>query len=98
MEKMMAENQAAMAKGTRRGIWKKRPQLSSTSTSPKRSLRSKGWTSRPKRQTPIPNCVTPRLGGWTPKTRAEDTRIMLADLSSMDDDTGAWFMKKRANV
>jgi hypothetical protein len=32
------------------------------------------------------------------KTHAEDTRIILADLSSMDDDTRAWFMKKRATI
>jgi hypothetical protein len=32
------------------------------------------------------------------KTRAEDTRIMLADLSSVDDDTSAWFMKRRAEI
>jgi hypothetical protein len=32
------------------------------------------------------------------KIRAEDTRIMLADLSSVDDDTRAWFMKRRAEI
>jgi hypothetical protein len=32
------------------------------------------------------------------KTHAEDTIIMLADLSSMDDDTRAWFMKKHAEI
>jgi hypothetical protein len=30
--------------------------------------------------------------------RAEDTRIMLADLSGVDDDTRAWFMKRRAEI
>jgi hypothetical protein len=28
------------------------------------------------------------------KTRAQDTSIMLADLSSVDDDTTTWFMKR----
>jgi hypothetical protein len=32
------------------------------------------------------------------KIRAEDTRIMLTDLSKMDDDTKTWFMKKRAEI
>jgi hypothetical protein len=32
------------------------------------------------------------------KILAEDTRIMLADLSSVDDDTRAWFMKRRAEI
>jgi hypothetical protein len=32
------------------------------------------------------------------KLRAEDTRIMLADLSGVDDDTRAWFMKRRAEI
>jgi hypothetical protein len=32
------------------------------------------------------------------KIRAEDTRIMLADLSSVDDGTRVWFMKRRAEI
>jgi hypothetical protein len=32
------------------------------------------------------------------KLRAEDTMIMLADLSGFDDDTRAWFMKRRAEI
>jgi hypothetical protein len=32
------------------------------------------------------------------KTRAEDTRIMLTDLSIMDNDTRACFTKKRAEI
>jgi hypothetical protein len=32
------------------------------------------------------------------KVRAEDTRITLTDLSNMDDDTRAWFGKKRAKI
>jgi hypothetical protein len=32
------------------------------------------------------------------KTRVEDTRIMLANLSSIDDDTRAWFMKRHAEI
>ncbi|KAK1699550.1 hypothetical protein QYE76_016247 [Lolium multiflorum] len=32
------------------------------------------------------------------KIPVEDTRIMLADLSNMDDDTRAWFLKKRAKI
>jgi hypothetical protein len=32
------------------------------------------------------------------KTRAEDTRIMLPDLSGVDDDTMVWFMKRRAKI
>ncbi|KAK1661695.1 hypothetical protein QYE76_049854 [Lolium multiflorum] len=32
------------------------------------------------------------------KIHAENTRIMLADLSSVDDDTRAWFMKRRVEI
>jgi hypothetical protein len=32
------------------------------------------------------------------KTRADDRRIMLADLSSVHDDTRAWFMKRHAEI
>jgi hypothetical protein len=32
------------------------------------------------------------------KTCAEDTRIMLVDLSGVDDDTRAWFMKRRSKI
>ncbi|KAK1699490.1 hypothetical protein QYE76_016187 [Lolium multiflorum] len=32
------------------------------------------------------------------KTRAEDTRIMLVDLSGVDDDTRAWFMTRHAEI
>ncbi|KAK1616811.1 hypothetical protein QYE76_022328 [Lolium multiflorum] len=32
------------------------------------------------------------------KTRAEDTRIMLADLRGVGDDTRAWFMKRHAEI
>jgi hypothetical protein len=32
------------------------------------------------------------------KIRVEDTRIMLADLGSMDDDTRTWFLKKRIKI
>jgi hypothetical protein len=32
------------------------------------------------------------------KTRAKDTRIMLANLSGVDNDTRAWFMKRRAKI
>lgn len=32
------------------------------------------------------------------KILAEDTRIMLADLSNVDDDTRAWFIKRRAEI
>lgn len=32
------------------------------------------------------------------KIWAEDTRIMLADLGGMDDETSAWFLKKRAEI
>jgi hypothetical protein len=32
------------------------------------------------------------------KIRTEDTRIMLADFSNMDDDTRAWFLKKRVEI
>jgi hypothetical protein len=32
------------------------------------------------------------------KNRAEYTRIMLANLSNMDDDTRDWFMKKHAET
>ncbi|KAK1627350.1 hypothetical protein QYE76_001665 [Lolium multiflorum] len=60
LQKLMAENQASMAKRDEKKRLEKKPQLPSTSTSRKRSLRSKEWTSRPKRQTPRPNCVTPR--------------------------------------
>ena len=32
------------------------------------------------------------------KTRAEDNKIMLADVSSMDEDQRAWILKKRAEI
>jgi hypothetical protein len=32
------------------------------------------------------------------KIRAEDAMIMLADLGNMDDDTRAWFVKKRDEI
>jgi hypothetical protein len=32
------------------------------------------------------------------KIQVDDTRIMLADLSNMNGDTMAWFMKKRAEI
>jgi hypothetical protein len=32
------------------------------------------------------------------KIRAEDTRITLTNLGSMDDDTRAWFRKKRTEI
>ena len=32
------------------------------------------------------------------KTRAEDNRIMLADVSTMDEDQRAWILKKRAEI
>jgi hypothetical protein len=32
------------------------------------------------------------------KILAEDTRIMLADLNNVDDDTRAWFMKRHAEI
>jgi hypothetical protein len=32
------------------------------------------------------------------KTCAKDIRIMLVDLSKMDDDTRTWFTKKRAEI
>jgi hypothetical protein len=44
---------------------------------------------------------------WTPearrldveaKIRAQDTRIMMADFATMDDDTRAWFLKKCAEI
>jgi hypothetical protein len=32
------------------------------------------------------------------KIRVENTRIMLAGLSNMDDEPRAWFLKKRAEI
>ncbi|KAK1596763.1 hypothetical protein QYE76_007804 [Lolium multiflorum] len=32
------------------------------------------------------------------KTRAEDTRNILTNVSNMDDDTWAWFIKKHAKI
>ncbi|KAK1687152.1 hypothetical protein QYE76_048000 [Lolium multiflorum] len=83
LEKMMAENHAALAAiGTRRGVWKKRMDVEAKKADAEAELR---------------DAEARRMDAET-KTRAEDTRIMLADLSSVDDDTGTWFMKRRTKI
>jgi type IV secretory pathway VirB10-like protein len=69
LEKMMTKNQADMAKRDEKKRMEKRSQLPFTSASPKRSLRSKGRTSRPKSHMLRPNCMTPRQGGGTLRPR-----------------------------
>ncbi|KAK1603848.1 hypothetical protein QYE76_027521 [Lolium multiflorum] len=87
MEKMMADNHAAMAARDEKRRLEKEAAAAIYHNLAKEVIEVQKADAEAK-----------LLDDAKAKILAEDTRIMLADLSSVDDDTRAWFMKRRAEI
>jgi hypothetical protein len=93
MEKMMADNHAAMAARDEKRRLEKEAATAIYHNLAKEVIEVQKADAEAK----LLDAEARRMDAKA-KILAEDTRIMLADLSSVDDDTRAWFMKRRAEI
>nr|XP_051208285.1 uncharacterized protein LOC127325530 [Lolium perenne] len=93
MEKMMADNHAAMAARDEKRRLEKEAAAAIYHNLAKEVIEVQKADAEAK----LLDAEARRMDAKA-KILAEDTRIMLADLSSVDDDTRAWFMKRRAEI
>lgn len=100
LEKMMAENHAAIAATDERKRLRKQVAAAIYLNLTKEVIevqRMDVEANRADAKAKLRDAEARRMDAEA-KTRVEDTRIMLADLSNVDDDTRAWFMKRRADA
>jgi hypothetical protein len=93
LEKIMVESQVAMAKSDEKSGLEKEASAAIYLNHTKESIEIQ----RMYIEAEMADAEAKKMGVEA-KIRAEDTRIMLANLATMDDNTKTWFLKKGAKI